>query len=264
MIEWYWAFAIGIAALIAGYLLGKQLAGRSAEPELLASREELAEVSDRSTAAAERVKALEHDLAAAVARAENAEAETERVGPQLTALSGSVAELKQQAADSSTARRAAEAALAAKEAERQKAIDQAGVAKLAATEASDKQSTLSPASLCPSNGLCAKRWTESVEPNVSVTQWQLRRRRSRARASAELPRKPNAPGNRRLPMPTPNAMSRSSQLRRRAAASGGCWNVAQRNHVRPKGTRRSTRRTGPQGSPYQRVGRALSPDPSGG
>ena len=138
MIEWYWAFAIGVAALIAGYLLGKQLAGRSAEPELLASREELAEARDRSKAGAEKAKALEHDLAAAVARAEKAEAETERVGPQLTALSGSVAELKQQAAESSTARRAAEAALAAKEAERQKAVDQAAIAKLAAAEASEK------------------------------------------------------------------------------------------------------------------------------
>ena len=138
MIEWYWAFAIGVAALIAGYLLGRQLAGRSAEPELLASREDLAKARERSTAATERVKALEHDLAASVARAETAEAEAERVGPQLTALSGSVDELKQQAADSSTARRAAEAALAVKEAERQKAVDQAGIAKLAAAEASDK------------------------------------------------------------------------------------------------------------------------------
>ena len=138
MIEWYWASAIGVAALIAGYLLGKQLAGRSAEPELLATREDLAKAHDRIAASAERIKALEHDLAAAVGRADTAEAEVARLSPDLAALSSSVAELKQQAADSNTARRAAEAALASKEADRQKAVDQAAIAKRAATEASDK------------------------------------------------------------------------------------------------------------------------------
>ncbi len=138
MIEWYWAVAIGVAALIAGYLLGTRLAGRSAEPELVAVREDLAKERARSTTAAERGKALEHDLAVAVGRSEAAEAEVARLSPQVSGLTGSVAELKQQAADSNTARRAAEAALASKEAERQKAVDQAGVAKLAATEASDK------------------------------------------------------------------------------------------------------------------------------
>lgn len=138
MIEWYWASAIGVAALIAGYLLGKQLAGRSAEPQLLAAREDLAKAHDRIAAASERIKTLEHDLAAAAGRADTAEADVARLSPELAALSTSVAELKQQAADSNTARRAAEAALASEEADRQKAVDQAAIAKRAATEASDK------------------------------------------------------------------------------------------------------------------------------
>ncbi|MDH5421664.1 MAG: hypothetical protein OEY55_07665 [Acidimicrobiia bacterium] len=138
MIEWYWASAIGVAALIAGYLLGKQLAGRSAEPELLATRDDLAKAHDRIAAASERIKALEHDLAAAVGRADTAEAEIARLSPELAALSGSVVELRQQSADSNTARRAAEAALASMKAERQTAVDQAAIAKRAATEASDK------------------------------------------------------------------------------------------------------------------------------
>lgn len=138
MIEWYWAYAVGVAALIAGYLLGKRMAGRSAEPELTAAREDLAQARERSTAATDRVKALEHELAAAVGRAEAAEQEADRVAPQLAGLSSSIAELKQHAADDNTARRAAEAAMASKEAERQKAVDQAGIAKQAAAEASDK------------------------------------------------------------------------------------------------------------------------------
>ncbi|MBK5267913.1 MAG: hypothetical protein JJE47_10820 [Acidimicrobiia bacterium] len=138
MIEWFWVLAIGLAALLVGYLLGGWWLRRSMEEELDQGRSELAAARDKSAVLGDRVKGLETDLAAALARGDQAEKTLLGLTPQVDVLNSTVGDLKQQAADAATARRAAEAALAAHEVERQKAVDQAASARAAASEASDK------------------------------------------------------------------------------------------------------------------------------
>lgn len=138
MIEWFWVLAIGLAALLVGYLLGGWWLRRSVEGDLDQGRIDLAAARDKSAVLGDRVKVLETDLAAALERGDHAEKTLVGLTPQVDALTGTVGDLKQQAADAATARRAAEAALAAHEVERLKAVDQAASARAAAAEASDK------------------------------------------------------------------------------------------------------------------------------
>lgn len=138
MIEWFWVLALGLVALLVGYLLGGWWLRRSMEEELDQGRSELTAAREKSAVLGDRVKGLEADLAAALARGDRAENTLLDLTPQVDALTSTVGDLKQQSADAATARRAAEAALAAHEVERQKAADQATSARAAAAEASDK------------------------------------------------------------------------------------------------------------------------------
>lgn len=138
MIEWFWVLAIGLAALLVGYVLGGWWVRRSLEDELDEGHSELVAVRDQSTVLGERVKGLEIDLAAALARGAQAERALSEITPQVDALTSTVGDLKQQASDAATSRRAAEASSAAHELERQKAVDQAISARAAAAEASDR------------------------------------------------------------------------------------------------------------------------------
>ncbi len=138
MIEWYWLLAVGVAAVGIGYFFGGRIVRRAAELEIGGATKELDTLRSRSAAATDKSKALALELESASARAERSEQESQSLSPQVAALTSTVAGLKQESAEANTARRAADAALALKETEHKKAIEQATASRKAAGEASDK------------------------------------------------------------------------------------------------------------------------------
>ena len=136
--EWYWIVVIAVLALAVGFVLGMRWAQRASDAEIESLTNDLGSSRLRAETAEAKIGDIEPRLATLSADLEARTAEAESATQQVGPLTTSNAALKQSAADATTARKAAEAALVAAEGDRDRALTQAGAAKKSAAEASEK------------------------------------------------------------------------------------------------------------------------------